>query len=501
MMEPELRRDLARATLRVDRERRARLEAEHLAEKKTRALYDRQRELELLHRITDAANGATSLPDTLQFTLDEICAYTGWPVGHAYFYDERTRVLVPSRLWHLDHPRRFDTFRAVTEATSFGLGEGLPGAVLLTGEPMWIPNVLNAPNFPRARASADIGVVAAFAFPVLAGEKVTAVLEFFSGEQVEREETWLKIAAQTGIQLGRIFERQQSAADLEQAHRELMELSRGAGMAEVATGVLHNVGNVLNSVSVSATVLGERLRRSRIGSLRAAAALLREQNGHLAEFLTTDPRGRMLPDYIAKVAEQLEGEQAGLLEEASSVAENIEHIKSVVAMQQRYAKGSGLIENLDPAELVQDALRLNGASLERHEIELETEFLEGTPLVCADRHQVLQILINLVRNAKHALESRPAERRLTVRVAPAQADRVTVTVRDNGVGILPENLNRIFNHGFTTKADGHGFGLHSGANAAREMGGRLSAQSEGPGRGATFTLELPAAQGAAAPSA
>ncbi len=295
MTESELRREMIRLERRIDRERRARLEAEHLAEKKTRALYERQRELELLHRITDAANGATSVYETIQVTLDEICAYTGWPVGHAYLYDASARVLRPSKLWHLDHPTRFDTFRTITEAKDFGLGEGLPGAVLLTGEPIWIPDVLTAPNFPRARISSELGVVAAFAFPVLAGSTVMAVLEFFAVERIEREDTWLKIAAQTGIQLGRIFERQLAAAQLDQAHRELVELSRGAGMAEVATGVLHNVGNVLNSVSVSATVMGERLRRSKIGNLRAATALLAEKNGGLAAFLTADRRARCCP--------------------------------------------------------------------------------------------------------------------------------------------------------------------------------------------------------------
>ncbi len=162
-------------------------------------------------------------------------------------------------------------------------------------------------------------------------------------------------------------------------------------------------------------------------------------------------------------------------------------------MQQRYAKVSGMNETLDAAELVHDALRMNAGSFERHAIRFEFHCAEGTPKVSADRHQVLQILINLLRNAKHALEERPEGRCLSVQVAPAGQERVAVTIQDNGVGIPPENLNRIFNLGFTTKAQGHGFGLHSGANAARVMGGRLSAQSDGPGHGATFVLELPAA--------
>src|SRR6185436_15227083 len=165
--------------------------------------------------------------------------------------------------------------------------------------------------------------------------------------------------------------------------------------------------------------------------------------------------------------------------------------KEIVAMQQNYAKVSGVYENLAATELVEDALRLNLAAFERHHIELVREFDKNTPAVCVDRHKVLQVLINLLRNAKHAMEDvEKRGRRMVIRVGMASSDRVKIVVRDNGVGISPEDLNKIFNHGFTTKKDGHGFGLHSGANAAKEMGGSLKGHSEGPGLGAEFTLEL-----------
>ena len=163
-------------------------------------------------------------------------------------------------------------------------------------------------------------------------------------------------------------------------------------------------------------------------------------------------------------------------------------------MQQSYAKVSGVFENLPATALVEDALRINATAFDRHHIELVKEFEKDTPAVCVDRHKVLQILINLLRNAKHAMEERiGGVKRLVVRVAASAPGKVRITILDTGVGIPLENMTKIFNHGFTTKKDGHGFGLHSGANAAREMEGSLTAKSDGPGQGAEFTLELPTA--------
>ncbi len=283
--------------------------------------------------------------------------------------------------------------------------------------------------------------------------------------------------------------------ELQLLNRRLLETSRSAGMAEVATGVLHNVGNVLNSVSVSATLVGDRLKQSKITNLCRAVAMLLERKDRLAEYLTTDAKGKLLPEYLGSVADHLAAEQTELISEMISVGKNIEHIKEIVAMQQNFAKVSGAQETLSAVVLVEDALRINAAAFERHRVRVVREFDETTPSLCIDRHKVLQILINLISNAKYAMDAQTsAEKQLLIRVSPASADRVKIVVSDNGIGIAPENLIKIFTHGFTTKRDGHGFGLHSCANAAKEMGGNLIAQSDGLGKGATFVLELPAAE-------
>ncbi len=295
-----------------------------------------------------------------------------------------------------------------------------------------------------------------------------------------------------------ITEAKAADARLAELNEKLVDSSRHAGMAEVATGVLHNVGNVLNSVNVSAGIVADKLRRSKASKLAKAAQLLAEKNGSLAHFLTADPNGQKLPGYLAKLGEHLIEENATLLSEVDQLGRNIEHIKEVVAMQQSYAKVSGLFEHLPAERLVEDALAMNASAFERHGVNLKCNF-DTVPPVIVDRHKVLQILINLLRNAKYALDDSGREdKRMSVSIRQTATDKVRIEVEDNGIGIAPENLTRIFGHGFTTKRDGHGFGLHSGANAAREIGGNLTARSGGLGKGATFTLELPCVSGATA---
>lgn len=290
-----------------------------------------------------------------------------------------------------------------------------------------------------------------------------------------------------------VFQLKQAEAELEKVHKELLEASRRGGMAEIATNVLHNVGNVLNSVNVSATLAAENVKKSKASGLARAVELMRGHENDLGAFFAQDPQGKLLPEYLDRFSENLKANQEATLKELDSLRENIEHIKEIVNVQQRYANVSGVREIVNIPDLVEDSLRMNLNSLKRHGIRLVRE-LGGARRVNIDKHKVLQILVNLVCNAEHACrESDRVDKQMTVRVAHEEG-RVMISVRDNGVGILPENLTRIFSHGFTTRKDGHGFGLHSGALAAKEMGGCLSVQSDGPGQGAVFTLELPCSQ-------
>jgi signal transduction histidine kinase len=282
-------------------------------------------------------------------------------------------------------------------------------------------------------------------------------------------------------------------AELQEAHQALVRASRQAGMAEVASSVLHNVGNVLNSVNVSANLLDERIQTSKAASgLARVAAMLEEQGDQLGAFIASDDRGKRLPTYLAQLSSQLLADREAALKELTSLVKSVEHIKDIVRMQQSFATHGGVAESVAVADLVNDSVRLNAEAFSRHGVTLACEF-EEVPGITVDKHRVLQILVNLIRNAKYACEdSGGSDKRITIRVTRC-ALGVAIAVVDNGVGIPTENMTRIFSHGFTTRPGGHGFGLHSAALAAQELKGSLQVASDGPGCGATFRLELPIA--------
>ncbi|ALQ06487.1 sensor histidine kinase [Pseudomonas brassicacearum] len=281
--------------------------------------------------------------------------------------------------------------------------------------------------------------------------------------------------------------------ELREAQAELVTTARRAGMAEIATNVLHNVGNVLNSVNVSAQVLYEKVHTSKGPGVAKVAQLMKEHPDDLGDFISGDPKGRALPDYLDKLADALAVEQQGMIAELAQLTRRIDHIKEIVATQQSYAGNASVLEPGSLRELVEDVVRICDVSLARHHITLIKEFSD-VPQMPLDKHRVLQILVNLINNAKQALDAganRPPQ--IILRLKVVDEGRVRVEVEDNGEGISQDNLARVFEHGFTTRVDGHGFGLHSCILAAHEMGGDLTVQSAGPGRGALFILVLPLA--------
>ncbi|HYO59344.1 sensor histidine kinase [Archangium sp.] len=305
-------------------------------------------------------------------------------------------------------------------------------------------------------------------------------------DTVQRREEELR-QANEGLE-HRVEER---TRELKEVHAQLVKTARQAGMAEIATNVLHNVGNVLNSVYTSAQVTKERLAGMRLEHVGRVTHMLQERQGDLAAFLTQDERGRHLLPFLDKLGQNLLDERQELVSLLNDVGRYTEHIADIIKVQQNYARTPRLHEPVVLAELLEDALRVNSAGLTRHEVTV-VRHLASLPPVLTDKHKLLMILVNLVSNAKYALDDTPpAERRLTVKLEHTPTDRIRIEVHDNGMGIAPEMLTRIFQYGFTTREEGHGFGLHSSALAVQELGGSLTVHSAGRGHGATFTLELP----------
>jgi PAS domain S-box-containing protein len=288
-----------------------------------------------------------------------------------------------------------------------------------------------------------------------------------------------------------ITERKRAEAKLKTAQEKLLETAREVGMAEVATGVLHNVGNVLNSVSVTAESIQKRVRNSKISYISDVVGLLEEHSGNLGTFMTNEERGKKIPAFLANLSKELVDEQQRCLEALEALTKHVQHVADIIQLQQSHSKAKGLIEPVSISELVEDTIQIYADALTRNKVEVKRE-LADLPTLLLDRHKVLQILTNLISNAIHALsKSSQDDKILKICVKESKSEFLRIDICDNGMGIPKENLTRIFEHGFTTKKTGHGFGLHSTALSVNELNGSIKVHSDGPGKGAVFTVELP----------
>jgi C4-dicarboxylate-specific signal transduction histidine kinase len=304
-------------------------------------------------------------------------------------------------------------------------------------------------------------------------------------DHIQHREEELR-AANEGLEQ-RVEER---TRELKAVHQQLVHTARRAGMAEIATNVLHNVGNVLNSVYTSSQVAKERVMQMRLEHVARVATLIQERQPDLSSFLQEE-RGRNLMPFLNKLGQNLVEERQEVVSLLDDVGRYTEHIGEIVKVQQDYARLPKVQEPVLLAQLVEDALRINAAGLSRHQVKVVRQ-LEPLPRLLTDKHKLLMILVNLVSNAKYAMDHVPtSERILRIKLERISDDRIRIELHDNGMGIASEMLTRIFQYGFTTREEGHGFGLHSSALAAQELGGSLGVHSDGQGRGATFTLEIP----------
>jgi signal transduction histidine kinase/CheY-like chemotaxis protein len=403
--------------------------------------------LELLQNVTAAANEATSPEDALQFAVGQICAYTGWPVGHVYLpASDGVDVWVPTPIWHLDSPARFAAFQQETQTAHFTPGEGIIGRVIASGQPVWRVEVSTDPMFRRLASAAAAGLIAGFAFPMLAGREVVGVLEFYTDQQQAPEATLLDAIMQISTQLGRVVERQRAAEQFQQQQEALYQREKLAALGSLLANVAHELNNPL-------------------GVILMHADLLREESDS--------------------------GSDLVLVEEIIQAAERCKRLVRnflTLARQHKPERTTVVLNTLitETVELLTYPMRVDN-------ITIHLALAEDLPPFCADPHQLQQVVTNLLTNAHHALRESSAPRQLTLitRCNPARTS-IMLEVADNGPGIPPGIQARIFEPFFTTKPLGVGTGL--GLSLCRGIieghGGTLRVASQ-PGQGTTFCIDLP----------
>jgi signal transduction histidine kinase len=315
---------------------------------------------------------------------------------------------------------------------------------------------------------------------VVSGDEIGTLADNFDKMRITVKEY-------TGNLEAMVFER---TKELKAAQKDLVDKAHKAGMADIAAGTLHNVGNILNSVRVSVEIIGAKANDLPLQELIRANGLLRENMDTIKTFMLDDPRGKKLLHYYLQLEEPFNNATATIQQNIRRLSEKVNTINDVIAAQQNYAGVGGLTEKANLSDIIEDALLMQSGSLERHKIYVVKEFHEA-PEIMVQKTKLVHILVNLIKNAKDAMVGLdPAIKKLNISVQ-GEDGSIIIRVKDTGCGIRQENINKIFSYGFSTKKNGHGFGLHSSANYMKEMGGEMWADSEGEGKGAQFVLKFP----------
>ena len=438
--------ELGRLRKRLDREQRARGESEAIAEKALSELYTKKREIELLQLITVAANEASTVEGAMRTALERVCAHTRWPVGHVHIKDA-TGALASTSLWHLENPERYEAFREASEAMAFGPGVGLPGRVLELRKPAWIVDVTKDPNFPRASAAQETGLRAGFAFPVLVGSEVVAVMEFFADEPAEPDDAVLTIMAHVGNQLGRVIERQRAESAVKRASEH---------KSQFLANMSHELRTPLNAIIGITEMLQEDARDAN-----------RED-----EFEPLDRVVRAARHLLALINDILDLSkiEAGRMDL---------HLEAVAI-----------------APVVQDVVDTVGTLVAKNGNTVRVECPPEVGAIWADQTRIRQALLNLASNAAKFTEKGT----ITISAGRTTADAgewIVISVADTGIGLTAEQKGRLFQEfvqadaSTTRKYGGTGLGLAISRRFCQMMGGDITVESE-PGQGSTFTIRLPA---------
>lgn len=282
----------------------------------------------------------------------------------------------------------------------------------------------------------------------------------------------------------------EAADKIKELNRTLVTTARLAGMSEVATIILHNIGNILNSANVSLSIVKQNLSIEHSKKLALLVTMMNENTSSLGDYLLSNRKGKLILPYLTALAHALEKECHTNIEEITHLDNHIKHIKEIVSLQNSLSGVPGVTEKIQLSELLETAIEM--ANVAHSEIILTRKIDKDSNTLVSEKSKLLQIITNLLRNAKQAVTEDETKKIKKIDIIVNKLNgKIKLRVSDNGIGVLQENLKRIFSFGFTTKVNGHGFGLHSSAISAKELGGSLNVISKGLRKGAEFTLILP----------
>ncbi|UUO08203.1 HAMP domain-containing histidine kinase [Blastopirellula sp. J2-11] len=443
-------------------------------ERKSAELEIKNSEVRLLHDVAEAANKTASLAETTEYVMRRFAEHSGFLLAMATFTNEQgARRLVATEAWK-DAGLPIEPLVASC---------GVDPAAKLSVRPLVFDRDDRRSQYGDGLRSGIAMMIRQDAFFVHC--------HFLSSDIEQPSPRILRLAEHAATRLSQTLERAQANSRLQELNSKLIDSARHAGMAEVATGVLHNVGNALNSVNTCLSFLRDSTAQSSIVDLRRTLDFVTQRSGSLEEFMTSHPKRTLIFPMLSELDTRLRTENETQLAGVEDLRRHVDHIKKIVAVQQSLARVQCVLEPTDLTQVLTKAIEWQSDALRHHQVEITSDFSE-LPWLQLDKHRILEIFGNLLKNAIESIvEARGPQRRVHVCVRQLRNDRVTIEVKDSGIGVKPENLKSIFSYGFTTKSNGHGFGLHSASLSAKQMGGRLEIESDGIGHGALFRIVLP----------
>ena len=448
-------------------------------QKSQEELHNKTRLLQLLQDVIINADEASTLEEAMQVCLDKICSHTGWPVGHLYLPDFHER-LIPTKIWYLDSPEQFKTFRTITEITPFDSGVGLPGQVFASGKPAWIKDLAKDSNFPRAKLAKDINVKAGFAFPISEGKKVVAVLEFFSNKIEEPDKHLLETMSVFSTQLGRMTERKKAEKELnkyasemeqlaEERSKQLVHADRMATLGTLSAGIAHEVNNPVGFVSVNLQIFEKLWNKG----IKACLEKANRENEDKNLSFALDEMPKML-----KV-----------------MKEGTRRITNIVQSLGKFSRITiPVSETSDICEIIETAVKFCRLDLFiKHKVKIKLDLPNNIPNIKISRQEMEQVLINVITNSGHAMKDITDGKELILKIAALHvSNNIIIEINDNGCGMDEKTLNNIFNPFFTTKdvGKGRGLGLSICRGIIEQYRGTITARST-LGEETTFIITLP----------